>query len=171
MPYRHLFAIDPGDANNGFCYFKYDTETKLADTKIKAIYDEDGLDDILLTVWGIGQAKNDRPKPELYFVVENFRIDGHVRNKVFQWSEVKTVRQIGKIKMLAKWLDAKFILQEPANVLPMARKWAPKWVGMPKTGHPPDDAAAWCHGVHYMEKMRWISDPDKVIRNGQGRLM
>lgn len=168
LPKRHLFSLDPGDANNGFCYFIYDTETKIADTRIMKVYDEDGLDDTLRMLWSIGQAAKEGT--EFHFVCENFRIDGKVRDKIFQWGEVVTVRQIGKFKMLAKWLGSKCVLQEPAHVLPMARKWAPKWVGMPKSGHPRDDASAWVHGVHYMTQRQWFMNPDSVIPFGQDRL-
>lgn len=132
------------------------------------VYDEDGLDDTLKLLWSIGQAA---PKgTEFHFACENFRIDGGPRNKIFNWSEVLTIRQIGKFQLLAKWLGSKCVLQEPAHVLPMGRKWAPKWVGMPKSGHIPDDKSAWCHGVHYMMQRNWFTNPDSVIPFGQDRL-
>lgn len=178
MSFRHLFAVDPGDVNNGFCYFKYDTETKTADTKIMRIFDEDGLDDMLKTVWGIGQVKyTDDPAkhepPAIYFVVENFRIDGHVRQKVFQWSEAVTIRQIGKVKLVARWMDASFILQEPKDVWPMARKWAPASLKVPQSSkvHVPDDKSAWCHGAKFMRKRNWINTVDQITFFGQERLV
>lgn len=163
---RHLWSVDPGDTNNGFCYFKYDTEAKQADVKMMHIFDGDGLENMLKTIWGIGAARPDY-KPELHFVVENFRVDQSVRNKVFQWSEVVTVRNIGKVEMVAKWLDAKFTLQEP-SILSQARKYSP--VRLNK-GHIRDDHSALLHGIYYMLKRNWIATEDQVVLMGQERIV
>jgi hypothetical protein len=162
---HHVWSVDPGDANNGFCYFKYDDETKRADVKMMEIFDGDGLENMLKVIWGIGSAKTES-KPKLYFVVENFRIDGQVRNKIFQWSEVVTVRNIGKVEMVAKWLEASFTLQEP-SILAMARKYSP--VRLNK-GHIRDDHSALLHGIYFMLKRNWIMTEDQVTLMGQEKL-
>ena len=175
MPYKHVFGIDPGEVNTGFVWIKYDTETKTGDTKIMAIYDVDGLHDILKVVWGLTQVKTteDPTKhnpPEIYFAVENFRVNSSqdVRKKMWVWDEVKTIRIIGAIELAAKWCGASITLQEPAHVLPMARKWASGQFKMAK--HPRDDQSAWCHAVHFMMKRRWIGTADQITMHGQGTL-
>jgi hypothetical protein len=164
---RFLISVDPGDVNNGFCFFKYDATTRKADTRIMQVLSSDSLEDYLKIMWGTVNSAPKEDPPEVHFVVENFRIDGHVRNKVFQWSEVVTVRNIGKVQMVAKWLGAKFTTQEPGNVLPMGRKWAP--FKLPK-GHIPDDKSAWIHGAHYMMNMKWINTVDQITMMGQEKL-
>lgn len=173
MPIKHIISIDPGDVNNGFCYFQYNPETKTADTKIMKIMGSTEVYNMLKVIWGFGQAG---PKPEwaeqpnpynMFFVVENFRMDSHVRGAVFQWSEMLTSQMIGSVKLLASWMNAPVYMQEPGNVLPMARKWAP-WPKMPK--HIPDDKSAWLHGVHWMMQKKLIFTPSHVTMFGQEML-
>lgn len=168
MVYKHVFGIDPGEVNTGFVWIKYDTETKTGDTLIMKIYDPEGLYGVLQRVWGITQAKVNDEAPEIYFVVENFRVNSNqdVRKKMWVWDEVKTIRIIGAIELAAKWCGAKITLQEPGNVLPMARKWAPFKMAQ----HPRDDHSAWCHAVHFMMQRKWIDTPDQITMHGQGRL-
>lgn len=163
--FRHVFAIDPGEVNNGFCYFKYNTETKRADTKIMKVYTVEDLNNMLKVAWGLSQGETET---DITFVVENFRVNSNddPRKKTWFWDEVKTVRVIGGIELAAKWCGAKIVLQEPSNVLPMARKWAP----FKMAKHPKDDQSAWCHGVHYMMNMKWIGTPDQVSMFGQEAL-
>lgn len=167
MPVKHIFSFDPGDKNNGFCYFKYDTETKKADLRIMQIMTQDEIEDILKVAWGVSQAD---PKPEIYFVAENFRVDSMGRGAVFQWSEMETIRIIGAIKLAAKWCGAKFILQEPGEVWPMARKWAVPYPFKRINTHPEDDKSAWCHGAKFMMKCRWINTVDQITMFGQERM-
>lgn len=167
MAIKHLFSFDPGDKNNGFCYFKYDTEAKTADTKIMKIMTQDEIEDILKVAWGVSQSD---AKPEIYFVVENFRVDTKGRNVMFQWSEMETIRIIGAIKLAAKWCGASFILQEPSEVWPMARKWAVPYPFRRINSHPEDDKSAWCHGAKFMMKYRWINTVDQVTMFGQERM-
>jgi hypothetical protein len=168
---KHVFGIDPGEVNTGFAWLKYDPETKKADTKIKQIFDRKGLNATLKTVWGLTEAKAGEEKPEIYFVVENFRVNSNqdVRKKMWVWDEVKTVRVIGAIELAAEWCGAKMILQEPSNVLPMARRWASPFFNMKKQ-HLDDDVSAWCHAVHFMMKRNWIAVADQVTLFGQEKL-
>jgi hypothetical protein len=165
VSYKHIFGIDPGEVNTGFVYIKYDTETKTGDTQIMKIYDVDGLQDILKIVWGISQAS---PGADINFAVENFRVNSNqdVRKKMWVWDEVKTIRIIGAIELAAKWSGAKITLQEPAQVLPMARKWAP----FKMAKHPRDDQSAWCHAVHWMRHRNLIGTPDQITFFGQKKL-
>jgi hypothetical protein len=164
---RHVFAIDPGDKNNGFCYFKYDPETKTADTKIMQVMDQKGVHDMLKIAWGVSQADE---SPELFFVVENFRVDSKSRGAIFQWSEMETIRVIGAIELAAKWCNAKFVLQEPGEVWPLARKWAIPYPFHRINKHPEDEKSAWCHGAKFMMRMRWIDTVDQVTMFGQERM-
>lgn len=162
--FKHVFSFDPGDKNNGFCYFKYDTETKIADLKVMKILTTSELENMLKVVWGIGQSA---VETELFFVCENFRVDTQVREVKFQWNEMLTSRNIGKIEMCAKWTGGTFVTQEPAQVLPMARKWGP-WPTLPK--HPPDDKSAWLHGAHYMMNRAWFPTIDSITWYGQEKM-
>lgn len=165
---RHVIAIDPGDVNNGFCYFTYDPQEKKADLKIMKIYDSDGLDDILKFIWGIRQAQDtSTPESKMVFVCENFRMDSKIRGAVFQWSELLTSQQIGRVKLAAKWCGAKVIMQEPKDVWPGARRWAP--FPLPK-GHPPDDKSAFCHGALFMMNNHMIRTVDQITFFGQETL-
>lgn len=162
MEPKFIVSVDPGDVHNGFCFFKYNPETKVADTKIMKVLDARGLSQNLRTLWGLVEKINSE---NLFFVVENFRV-GTSRNAIFQWNEVLTSRNIGKVELVAEWLGAACILQEP-SILGMARKWAP--FPLPK-GHIPDDKSAWLHGVHFMMKMQWITTTDQVLLFGQERI-
>jgi hypothetical protein len=168
VAYKHVFGIDPGEVNNGFVYIKYDTETKTGDTKIMEILTVDKLHEMLHLVWGIRQAS---PEAEMHFAVENFRVNSNqdVRKKTFFWDEVKTIRIIGAIDLAAKWSNAKITLQEPKDVLPMARKWSAGHFKMAQ--HPRDDQSAWCHAVHFMMKRQWITVADQITMKGQERLL
>jgi hypothetical protein len=166
VSFRHVFAVDPGDVRNGFCYFKYDVEKKVADVKIMDIFTGKQLEDTLKLVWGIGQPKEDGAKPELHFVVENFRVDSKVRGKAFQWNEVLTARNIGKVELCANWLDAPLTIQEP-TILAMGRKWAP-WSNLP--AHIPDDKSAYIHGAKFMMDRGWINTVDQITMFGQETL-
>jgi hypothetical protein len=172
MPAKHVFGFDPGEVNTGFAWIKYDPETKTGDTRIMQVFDRKSLNNTLHVAWGLfeAQAKADE-KPEVYFVVENFRVSSEqeARKKVWVWDEVKTIRVIGAIELAAEWCGAKIILQEPANVLPMARKWAAGHFKMNK-GHFKDDQSAWCHAVHFMMKRNWIGTADQITMMGQDRL-
>jgi hypothetical protein len=163
---RHIFAWDPGETNTGFVYFKWNPETKLAETKIMKILNPKELDDWLKVVWGLASA----PELDTTFVIENFRID-NARNQFFQWSEVKTIRVIGKIEMMADWTGSKKKYQE-SGILAQGRKWAPAILKVPKNPktHIPDDKSAWIHGVKYMLDLQLIRTVDDVILFGQERL-
>lgn len=163
--FKHIVSIDPGDVNNGFCYFKYNPETKTADTKIMKIMGAREVSTMLRMMWEIGQAGS--TKASIFFVIENFRVDSHIRGAMFQWSEMLTSQMIGRIKLCAEWLEAPVYMQEPSNVLPMGRKWAPFKV--PK-GHIPDDKSAWIHGVHWMKSKGLITSPSQVTFFGQETL-
>lgn len=167
MPAKHIFGIDPGEVNTGFVYIKYDPETKTGDTKIMQIYDIDGLDEILKTVWGISQVATDTP-PDIHFVIENFRVNSKddPRKKQWHWDEVKTIRVIGHVELAAKWSGAKKTIQEPKDVFPMAYKWAP----FKMAKHPRDDHSAWCHAAFWMKKRRLIMTEDQITFFGQGKL-
>jgi hypothetical protein len=171
MATKHIFGFDPGEVNNGFAWIKYDTETKTGDTRIMQVFDRDGLNDTLKLVWGLVSAQKEDP-PEIIFVVENFRVNSNddVRKKLWVWDEVKVIRVIGGIELVAKWCGAKVILQEPGNVLPMARKWASGHFKMAK-GHFKDEQSAWCHAVHFMMKRGLITDASQVTMFGQDSLL
>lgn len=169
MGIKHIIAVDPGDVRNGFCYFKYNTETKMADVRIMDIFTSKQLTENLLTIWGIGQPREGGKKPDLTFVVENFRVDSKVRGKAFQWNEVLTARNIGKVEMLADWLGAPLVIQEPANVLGMGRKIVSGIIKV-SSGHLRDDHSAFIHGVHYMLNARLINTTDQITMFGQGAL-
>lgn len=170
MSTKHIIAVDPGDVNNGFCYFKYDGESRTADLKIMKVMGARELANILKVIWGIGQAgpkepalkSNGDPKPNpnnMFFVIENFRMDTVHRGAVFQWNELLTSQMIGRVKLCAEWMDAPVFMQEPSNVLPMGRKWCP--FKLPK-GHIPDDKAAFIHGAHFMMDKNLISTVDQI---------
>lgn len=163
----HVFGIDPGEVRTGFVWIKYDHDTQTGDTKIMTIYDPEGLFGILKTVWGLVEAGKENP-PEIRFVVENFRVNSNqdVRKKVWVWDEVKTIRIIGAIELVAKWCGAKITLQEPKDVLPMARKWAPFKMAQ----HPRDDHSAWCHAAHWLMKRGYIRTVDQITMYGQEKL-
>lgn len=164
---RHIFAWDPGEANTGFCYFKWDPETQRAATKIMRILNPQELDDWLKIVWGLAS----KPELDTTFVIENFRID-NARNQFFQWSEVKTIRIIGKIEMIADWTGSKKKFQE-SGILAQGRRWAPAELHVPKGSkvHIPDDKSAWIHGVKYMMDLQLIRTADQVTLYGQEPLV
>jgi hypothetical protein len=166
LPKQHIFGIDPGEVRTGFVWIVYDPETKIGDTKIMAIYSQDEFHDILKTVWGLTEASNE--PLDIRFVVENFRVNSNddPRKKTWFWDEVKTIRVIGAVELAAKWCGAKVSFQEPKDVLPMARKWAPFTMAK----HPRDDHSAWCHAVHWMKRRGLINTPDQVTMYGQDKL-
>ena len=165
--HRHLFSVDPGENNNGFCYFKYNMQEKKADTKIMKVCSREELEDILKVVWGIRQAS---ANASITFVVENFRVDSKARNAIFQWSEMETIRVIGALELAAKWCGANIVLQEPGSVWPLARKWAIPYPFKRINKHPEDDKSAWCHGAKYMMDKKWINTVDQISMFGQERL-
>lgn len=169
---KHIISIDPGDVNTGFCYFKYDPATKVADTRIMKIMGTKEVYDALRMLWGIGQVTEpDFPGQQnpnnMFFIIENFRMDSHVRGAVFQWNELLTSQMIGAVKLCAGWLEAPVYMQEPSQVLPMGRKWAP--FPVPK-GHIPDDKSAWIHGVYWMMQKKLVFSPGSVKFFGQDTL-
>lgn len=174
MPeFRHIISVDPGDSNNGFCYFKYDNERKIADLRVMQILSPKGLSDMLKVIWGIGQTVPEEVRQEtrsnplrVYFVVENFRMDSHVRGAVFQWSELLTSQAIGKVKLCAEWMDAPVFMQEP-KILAQAQKWGP-WGKLPK--HIPDDKSAFLHGQHFMTSKNLIRTVDQITFMGEEKL-
>lgn len=162
--FSHVFAIDPGDKRNGFCYFKYDSESRKADLKIMKILDPDELTDMLKVIWGISQNYDTDSKPEIRLVAENFRVDTKVRNAKFQWNELHVIRTLGKLELLAALLEVRLYLQEP-SVLGIGRKWVPFKVN---AGHIRDDHSAFIHGVHHMMNvMQWFPTTDSVTMFGQ----
>ena len=174
---RHIIAVDPGDKNNGIAYFTQQGEgvKGTADLKIKYVTDSDGLSDFLLTIWGISQTKKApegvKNPSNMFFVIENFRVDTVARTgknqAMFQWNEMLTSQSIGRVKLLARWINAPVFMQEPSAVWPMARKWCP--FPLPK-GHPPDDASAFCHGAHFMKQNGLIPNADRITFNGQEKM-
>ena len=172
MAIRHIFSFDPGDVNNGFCYFKHDSETKRADTKIMKVMGAKELSDMLKVIWGIGQASKpdfpDQPNPHsMFFVIENFRMDSHVRGAVFQWNELLMYQMIGRVKLRAEWMEAPVYMQEPGQVLRDGRMWAPFKLAK---GHIRDDHSAWIHGVWWMLNKKLIRTVDQVTFFGQETL-
>lgn len=172
MSIRHIISVDPGDVNNGFCYFKHDSETKTADTRIMKVMGPTELSEMLKVIWGIGQAKEpdfpDQPNPHsMFFIIENFRMDSQIRGAVFQWSELLTSQTIGRVKLCAEWMNAPIYMQEPGPVLADGRKWSP-WGKLPK--HIPDEKAAWIHGVWWMLNKKLIRTTDQVTFFGQEKL-
>lgn len=170
---KHIISVDPGDVNNGFCYFKYFPESKTADLIIMKICGPTELSTLLKVIWGLGQRPSEEPKPQnnphnMYFVIENFRMDSHVRGAVFQWNEMLTSQMIGRVKLCAEWMDAPVFMQEAANVLPLGRKWVPFKVNK---GHLRDDHSAFIHGVHFMMTKGLITDVSKVKLFGQETLI
>lgn len=170
MSFRYVVSVDPGDKNNGFCFFKYNTEAKTADTLIMDILTPKLLSQRLNQIY-LGSQVDGFDSKSWNFVVENFRVDSNVRGAMFQWNEVSTAKMIGRVEFVAEAMDAPIILQEPANVLPMARKWAkPAFGKKMEANHLKDDISAWCHGVHFMMKRNWIGTTDQVTIRGQERL-
>lgn len=180
MSTKHIISVDPGDVNNGFCYFKYDGATKSADLKIMKVCGPREMSDLLRVIWGLGQIplKEEQKKSNgdakanpynMFFIIENFRMDSQVRGAIFQWNEMLTSQMIGRVKLCAEWMDAPVFMQEPGNVLPQARKWVPpqfKWRG----NHPPDQVSAFCHGAHFMMSKNLIQTVDQISIGGQERL-
>lgn len=180
-PKRHIIAVDPGDKNNGIAYFTQEGNgpTGSADLKFMQIEGPKGLSDLLKFIWGIFQAKETtdgydkfRNNPHnLFFVIENFRVDtvsrGGRDSSRFQWNEMLTSQMIGRVRLLAEWLEAPVFMQEPSSVWPMARKWAP--FPLPK-GHPPDDKSAFCHGAKFMMDKGLINTVDQITFNGQDKM-
>lgn len=169
---RHIIAIDPGDKNNGFAYFKQDDSG--VDLRLMKVCGPKELSELLLVIWGIGQARKatsdydefkNNPN-DMYFVIENFRMDTHVRGAVFQWNELHTSQMIGRVKLCAEWLDAPVFMQEP-SILGMARKWSP--IPLPK-GHIPDEKSAFLHGAHFMMTKGLIKTADEIRMFGQETL-
>lgn len=182
MPgYRHIIAVDPGDTNNGFCYFKYDNDRKIADVRVMQILSPKGLSDILKVMWGIGQTTprtltlapgedqsnvcQSNPH-NMFFVIENFRMDSNVRGAVFQWNELLTSQAIGKVKLCAEWMDAPVFMQEP-TILAQARRWAPFKIAK---GHIKDDHSAFLHGAHFMMSKKLINTTDQITFKGEEKL-
>lgn len=162
--FQHVFAIDPGDKSNGFCYFKYNDDERTANLEVMSNFDPKELTDMLKIVWGIAQVD----KPKIWLVCENFRIDTKVRQAKFQWNEMEVIRTIGKVQMLAALLEVPLTLQEPGNVLPMGRRWVPFKVNK---GHLDDKHAAFMHGAHFMmERMKWFPTVDSITLFGQEKL-
>ena len=167
--FRYVVSLDPGHVNNGFCFFKYDVEKKRADTLIIDKLTPKMLSQRLKQIWMAFVGKEDFDSKAWFFIVENFRVDSHIRGAMFQWNDMSTSRQIGKVEFVAEGMNATCVLQEPAQVLPMARKWASPYFNMKKQ-HIDDEVSAWCHGVHFMMKRNWIGTPDQVTIKGQQRL-
>ena len=140
----------------------------MADLKIMQILSSKGLGDMLKVIWGIGQVKSEiaTSQPQLFFVVENFRMDSQVRGAVFQWSELETSQMIGRVKLCAEWMEAPVFMQEPA-ILAIRKKDAP--FSIPK-GHLPDDKSAFLHGAHFMITKRLIETVDQITMFGQEKL-
>ena len=174
MAIRHIFSFDPGDVNNGFCYFKHDSERKVADLKVMKSMGITELTNMLKVIWGISQkaepAFPEQPNPSsMFFVIENFRVDSHVRGAIFQWSEMLTSEMIGRIKFCADLVNAPHYMQEPGNVLPGGRKTVfPVFGKLPQ--HIPDEKSAFIHGVHWMINKKLIRTIDQVVMFGQERL-
>lgn len=166
MSVKHLFAFDPGDKRNGFCWFKYDTESKIADLKIMSILDPEELNNMIKVIWGVKVARGDA-EIDITLVCENFRVRPENKTAKFGWNELHVIRSIGKVELLASLLDCKLVLQEPSNVLAMGRKWVPFKVA---AGHLRDDHAAFIHGAHYMMAMKWFPTVDSITMFGQEKM-
>lgn len=171
MPIKHIVSVDPGDVNNGFCYFKYDDQTKTADLRIMTIIDGEGMSGLLKTLYELhrdrGPVDENKKNPSgFFFVVENFRMDSHVRGAVFQWNELLTSQMIGRVKLCADWMGAPVFMQEP-KILAGATRWGP-WPRLPK--HIPDDKSAFLHGLHFMTSKNLIRTHDQVTMFGQERM-
>lgn len=171
MTAKHIISVDPGDVNNGFCYFKYDTETEKADLKIMKICGARELSDLLKVLWGIGQVPNeskpDKNPNQMYFVIENFRVDSMGRGAIFQWNQMLTSQMIGRVKLCAEWLDAPVFMQEPA-ILAQGKRIVKGKVPLPKgNGHLRDDVSAFIHGTHFMVSKNLIRTVDDISMFGQ----
>lgn len=163
MTTKHIFTVDPGDKNNGFCYAKYDTETKIADIRIMKIMDQDELIAIFKVMWGIKQKT---PDQDIVLVAENFRIDTKIRNAKFQWNEMEVIRVLGMVKLLASLLECTLVFQE-ASILGIRRKSVPFKVNK---GHLSDEHAAYMHLAEYLLKRRMIMTEDQITFFGQEAL-
>ena len=130
-----------------------------------------GLSDVLKTIWHVGTNSKDESAStnpyNMFFVIENFRMDSHVRGAVFQWNELLTSQMIGRVKLCAEWLEAPVFMQEPGPALSMGRKWCP--FKLPK-GHIPDDKSAFIHGAHFMMSKKLIGSVDQITLFGQAEL-
>lgn len=174
---KHIISVDPGDVNNGFCYFKYDDETRKADLKIMKICGSKELSDLLKVLWGIGQIKTTDDYDEfkknphnMFFVIENFRVDSMGRGAIFQWNQMLTSQMIGRVKLCAEWLDAPVFMQEPA-ILGQGKRVVTGRVPLPKgNGHIRDDVSAFIHGVHFMTSKNLIRTVDDISMFGQESL-
>lgn len=171
MVIRHIVAVDPGDVNNGFCYFKHDSETGKADLRIKQILSGDGMSKILKMLYELNRDKDSNEERKtnphnFFFVVENFRVDTKVRGAMFQWNDMKTSRMIGRVELCAEWMEAPVFLQEP-TILGIMRKQSPFPVNK---SHMQDDISAFLHGLKFMQDKNLVRTVDDVIIGGQERL-
>lgn len=88
------------------------------------------------------------------FIVEDYRVYGHMATRHIG-SRVETVRVIGQIASLARFLKVPMI-EQPATVLRVAAKQAR--VKIPNKGHIPDKVSAYLHGYYY------LLHKEKIIR-------
>jgi hypothetical protein len=181
-----IISVDPGEKNIGICLFKYDTEKKKADLRVKTILSgPEALFDVLAVAEGMVSAGS-----KINTVVcENYRIrpvdesynrkspsrspygrsqSGGISTKDF-WSEVLTIRVIGACQFFAYRVGAEFVLQE-SRILAMGRKWCDFPVPQSPSSHIKDDISAYIHGVHYMVQQRMIRGVDDVTKFGQEKL-
>lgn len=163
---KHVFAVDPGDKNNGFTWIIYDTETKKGDTKAMEVLSSKLFSQRLHQLYLLGQ-RDTVDASSMYFVVENFRVDSKIRGAMFQFNEVLTARNIGKVEFVADAIGANCVLQEPAQVLSTARRWAPFKLNK---GHIRDDHSSWLHACYFMMNKKWIGTPDQITLFGQEKL-
>lgn len=174
-----IISVDPGEVRIGFCMFKYDPESKKADLRIKQILNGPSeLYDLLKVAQGLGGVETivcenyrtrppDNPNPRGRSPYGRSQGGGVISVKDF-WSEQLTIRVIGACEMYAQWQGAKFVTQEPKDVLPMGRKWCDYPVPKSSTGHIKDDVSAYIHGAHYMMKRGMIRGVEDITKFGQG---
>lgn len=126
---------------------------------------QDALADMLKVIWGVAQAGTGDDKPHITMVCENFRIRPEEKAK-FGWSEMQTIRVIGRVEQTAHLLECQFVTQEPA-ILSMARKWVPFKVNK---GHLEDSHSAFMHGGFFLLNKKLINTMDQVTFFGQEKL-
>jgi hypothetical protein len=143
-----FIAIDPG-ANVGVATFKNTGE----DIK-RAVMREEEFRGFLANMYSMAYAHTQNPDNEKFgitFIMEDFKLR---KDKALDQlgSDMPASRIIGAVQMIDKLLGdrSEIILHQP-----MVLSTALKWAGFPRYAnnrhlHPPDDIAAYSHGVFHL---------------------
>lgn len=142
-----FIAIDPG-ANTGVATFKHTGE----DIN-RTVFREEQFREFLKMVYSQAMAQvtsDPETKFGLTFIMEDFKLR---KDKALDQlgSDMPASRAIGAVQMIDNLLGdrSELILQQP-GILSTALKWA----GYPKYAnsriHPPDDIAAYSHGMFHL---------------------